>query len=63
MIKDNYQAKYGFWARQPSAGRLPKPVDLPPFPSRKFASYEEFNAWKRSCLIQIARQGGIQWSR
>ena len=63
MIKDNYQAKYVIWARQPALHRIPKPINLPPFESRKFANYEEFNEWKRNYLVQIARQGGVQWSR
>ena len=62
-ITDNYAAKYDLWARAGSVCRLPVPTGLPPFKSRKFNSYEEFNAWKRRRLEQIARQGGVKWTK
>lgn len=60
---DDYAAKYDFWARAGKPCRLPTARGLPPFRSRKFSSYEEFNAWKRQRLEQIAQQGGIQWTK
>lgn len=62
-ITDNYAAKYDFWARAGKVWRLPVPKGLPPFRSRKFDSYEAFNAWKRERLRQIAAQGGVTWTK
>lgn len=58
---DDEQAKIRLWARSPAVVACPKPVGLPAFKSRKFSSYEEFNAWKASYRREIARQGGVTW--
>jgi hypothetical protein len=60
---DNPAAKYEFWARAGKVCRLPVPKGLPPFASRRFDSYEEFNAWKQDRLRQIASQGGVTWTK
>jgi hypothetical protein len=60
---DNPHAKYAIWAKESKVHPLPKAVGLPFFGSKKFDSYEEFNAWKREYLDQIARNGGVTWTR
>ena len=60
---DDYHAKYRIWAAHPQVLRLPKATGLPRFGAKKFNSYEEFNAWKRSYLMEIARSGGVKWTK
>ena len=60
---DDYTAKFTIWARENRVVPLPRIANLPRFKSRKFNSYEEFNAWKKDLLDQIARAGGVQWTR
>jgi hypothetical protein len=60
---DDYHARLGFWARDPKPCRMPRPIGIPHFGWKKFNSYEEMNAWKKSLLKQIARQGGVKWKR
>lgn len=61
--QDDYDAKFKIWARNPKVVRCPNPVNLPRFKARRFDSYEEFNAWKNDLLEQMAKQGGIQWTK
>jgi len=61
-ITDDQLAKIRIWARNPKVVACPRPVGLPPFPPRKFSSYEAFNAWKASYRREIARQGGAMWT-
>jgi hypothetical protein len=63
IYKDDYDAKFRIWARDPKVVACPKPVNLPRFKARRFNSYEEFNAWKEDLMEQVARQGGIQWTK
>ena len=60
---DNYSAKLDLWAREATVWPLPKAVGIPTFSARKFRSYRELNAWKRKLLAEIARNGGVQWTR
>lgn len=60
---DDYTAKFTIWARENRVVSLPRITNLPKFKSRKFNSYEEFNAWKKDLLGQIARAGGVQWTK
>lgn len=65
---DDIQAKVRFWAAEASQPGFrprscPVPEHLPPFPPQRFSSYAELNAWKRRYLLEIARQGGVQWKR
>jgi hypothetical protein len=58
---DDYLAKCKIWAANPRVHPLPKFQALPPFKSKKFDTYDEYNAWKREYLMEIARNGGEQW--
>ena len=60
---DDYAAKYELWAREGRVYPLPKVVGLPHFGSRKFSSHHEMNDWKRSLLDEVARRGGVRWTR
>jgi len=60
---DDYLAKYKIWARNPRVFPLPKFSGLPPLKAKKFNSYEEYNTWKREYLLEIARQGGVKWTK
>ena len=60
---DDINAKYELWALNPVVPPLPRATGIPPFGSRKFDSYEAFNAWKRGLLEQIAAQGGVTWTK
>ena len=50
------------WAANPKVVGFPTPTGLPRFGSKRFKSYEEFNAWKESYLKAIARTGGVKWT-
>jgi hypothetical protein len=60
---DDYQAKYSLWAANPEVRALPSFTGVPRFGVRRFRSYEEMNAWKRELLREIARRGGLTWTR
>jgi hypothetical protein len=60
---DDYTAKYALWASRPEVRRLPGFTGVPRFGVRRFGSYEEMNAWKRDLLREIARGGGLTWTR
>jgi hypothetical protein len=34
----------------------PSPIQI-----QKFKTYEEYNAWKKEYLLEIARHGGVKW--
>ena len=51
------------WAANPKVVGFPKPTGLPSFGSKRFKNVEEFNAWKESYLKEIARAGGVKWTR
>jgi len=60
---DDYRAKYDLWASRPEVCRLPGFTGVPPFGVRRFDSYDELNAWKRALLREIARHGGLTWTK
>jgi hypothetical protein len=60
---DDYNAKYQIWAENPRVRPLPRFEGVPEFGVRRFSSYEELNRWKRELLEQIARSGGLRWTR
>ena len=62
-ITDNYAAKLEIWARESKVYPLPVAAGIPRFGSKKFKSYEEFNAWKKGLLAQIAAGGGVKWTK
>jgi hypothetical protein len=62
-IADDINAKYEIWAREGKVYPCPRPIGIPRFGARKFSSYEEFNAWKRALIEQIASAGGVRWTR
>ena len=62
-ISDDYGAKIKFWVSNLRVYPLPKITNLPVFKSKKFNSYEEMNQWKRELLAEIAKIGGIKWTK
>jgi hypothetical protein len=60
---DDYLAKYKIWAANPVVHPLPRCTGLPPIKSKKFKTYEEYNAWKEEYLLEIARNGGVRWMK
>jgi hypothetical protein len=60
---DDYLAKYELWAREGKVYPLPRILALPRFGSRRFSSYRELNDWKRSLLDEVARTGGVRWTK
>ncbi|MEN8254087.1 MAG: hypothetical protein ABFR33_01325 [Verrucomicrobiota bacterium] len=61
--RDDYNAKFKIWARNPKVVSCPKPANLPKFKAQRFDSYEAFNAWKDELFDQIAKQGGVKWRK
>lgn len=59
----DYDAKFKIWARNPIVVACPRPSNLPAFKAQRFDSYEAFNAWKAGLLDQIAKQGGVKWTK
>ena len=55
-IVDDYNAKLRIWAENPRVIAAPASPPLPNFKSRRFSSHAEMNEWKRSLLLEIARQ-------
>lgn len=60
---DDYRAKYAIWASRPKVQRMPEFVGVPKFGARRFDTYDEMNDWKRELLREIARRGGLTWTR
>ena len=60
---DDYSAKYALWASHPEVCRLPGFTGVPRFGVRRFDSYDELNAWKRELKREIARRGGLTWTK
>ena len=60
---DDYKAKLKMWAAEGRVVACPKAVGLPRFGSRRFSSGAEMNAWKKEFLAEIARNGGVQWTK
>jgi hypothetical protein len=60
---DNYDAKLEIWAKESKVYPLPTVTGIPRFGWKKFKSYEEFNAWKKGLLAQIAASGGVKWMK
>ena len=60
---DDYTAKHTIWARESRVYPIPRVTNLPRFGSRKFSSYEDFNAWKKDLIDQLARSGGATWTK
>ena len=62
-LSDKPETKLEFWASHPKPVRLPRMANLPRFTSRKFDSYEAFNAWKHELILNLIRSGGARWTR
>lgn len=62
-ITDDYKAKIKLWVAHPVVMPLPKPDNLPYFGHKRFNSYEEMNAWKKEYRAEIAKAGGIKWTK
>ena len=60
---DDYNSKYAIWARAPIVHPMPEFTGVPPFEPQKFDSYEDLNRWKSELLVEIARLGGLKWTR
>jgi hypothetical protein len=59
---DDYKAKLEIWARNGQVVRMPRIANLPQFGHKRFNSYDELNAWKKSIRDQLAEKGGAQWT-
>ncbi len=62
-ITDDYRGKITLWAKDGKVHRLPKIANLPSFGHRRFNSYEELHAWKRSLLDELLKRGGAKWTK
>jgi hypothetical protein len=62
-LVDDINAKYEVWAREGKVCACPRAEGIPHFSAQKFSSYEEFNAWKRRLIEQIAATGGVKWTK
>ena len=62
-LSDDYKSKYALWARAAQVYALPRFEGIPLFKAKKFSSYDEFNRWKRELLKEIARRGGVTWTK
>lgn len=63
MLKDDYNAKLKLWVKHPVLMPLLKASNLPHFGHKRFDSYEELNAWKKEYRAEIARNGGVKWTK
>ncbi len=54
-ITDDYKAKIKLWAENPQVVPDSPPKNIPKFHSKRFNTYAEFNAWKRSLLHKFAK--------
>lgn len=62
-IKNDYKAKLKIWAVEAKVVSLPKAVGFPTFSCRRFSSGDEMNVWKKNMLAEIARRGGLRWTK
>ncbi len=62
-LTDDPDAKFKIWARDTQVCAFPRIANIPPFGVRRFASHAEMNAWKLELLVELARQGGAQWTK
>jgi len=62
-ITDDYKAKLKMWASDGRVVSCPAAVGIPKFESRRFSSGAEMNAWKKELLAEMARRGGVQWTK
>jgi len=62
-IIDNYAGKLEMWAREAKVVRMPRLANLPAFGHRRFNSYEELSAWKKSLIDEMLKQGGARWMK
>jgi hypothetical protein len=54
-ITDDYKAKIRLWAASPQVVPDNPPKNIPKFGCKKFQSYAEMNAWKKSLLLEMAK--------
>jgi len=62
-IENDYKGKLKIWAAEANVVRLPKAIGFPAFSCRRFSSGDEMNIWKKSMLAEIARNGGLRWTK
>jgi hypothetical protein len=62
-VRDDRTSKFALWAADPTVCALPPFQGIPPFRAKKFDSYDAFNRWKRDLLMEIARRGGLTWTK
>ncbi len=60
---DNYNTKYKIWAEEKKIVAFPQMILPFKFSAQKFNSYEEMNSWKEKIIIEIAKCGGVKWSK
>lgn len=60
-IVDDYDAKLTFWAENPQVRPARKLRHIPGFTSRKFHSYAELAAWKKSVIEGFIARGESPW--
>lgn len=60
---DNYNSKLKIWASDNRIVSLPKAIGFPEFGCQRFSSGAEMNAWKKELLAEIARRGGVKWTK
>jgi hypothetical protein len=60
---DDYDAKLEIWARDAKVYAMPRIRNLPRFGWKKFNTYEELNAWKKSLIEQLMLNGGAEWTK
>ncbi len=63
MNSDPGREKARLWAAHPRVVGLPRAANPPRFASKKFDSYEAFDAWKTEFQREWIRRGGVQWTR
>jgi len=54
-ITDDYKAKIKMCAANPQVIPDSPPKNIPKFASKKFRSYAEMNAWKKTLLREFAK--------
>jgi hypothetical protein len=60
---DDPKAKIRIWAAAPKVVPTPRFPGYPGFTSRRFDSHEALDAWKRERILEIARRGGVKWTK
>lgn len=57
------RGKLGIWAKEGKVSPVPTADLGVTFRPQKFSSYREMNEWKDRLLDEIARKGGVKWTK